>query len=44
MVPGEVSASAAEAMAVQEVDPTMVVARGFEEAVMEKMGKEGERR
>jgi len=26
------------------VDPTMAVARGFEEAVMEKMGKEGGRR
>jgi len=44
VVPGEVSASAAEAMAAQEVHPTMAVARGFGEAVMQKMGKEGGRR
>ena len=41
VVPDEVSASAAEAMAAQEVHPTMAVARGFGEAVMQKMGKEG---
>ena len=44
VVPDEVSASAAEAMAAQEVHPTMAVARGFGEAVMQKMGKEGGRR
>jgi hypothetical protein len=43
VVPDEVSASTAEAMAAQEVHPTMAVARGFGEAVMEKMGKEGGR-
>ena len=44
VVPGDVSTTAAEAMAAQEVHPTMAVARGFGEAVMEKMGKEGGRR
>ena len=43
VVPDEVSASTAEAMAAQEVHPTMAVARGFGEAVREKMGKEGGR-